>query len=65
MMTLQDTRILITVQVIDDTRSFAMALGFVIGLFTLVSDIAEAVTFTAKVFAIAFNSLAFGLGVSL
>lgn len=34
-------------------------------LSTLVNDIAEAVTFTAKVFAIGFNSLAYGLGVTL
>jgi hypothetical protein len=80
MIALQDTRILITVQLIDDSATDLMTFFFfVTSLFAVVArlgrfvsylngwidDITEAVSFTVKVFDIAFKSLAYGLGVTV
>lgn len=43
MMTLQDTRILITIQVIDDIHGLALMLAFATGLFSIVVSLAAAV----------------------
>ncbi|MCG3210577.1 MAG: hypothetical protein FOGNACKC_04208 [Anaerolineae bacterium] len=73
------TRIAINLIVEDDTGSvaqFLAALTAVLGLLVMVSrwvssvivwlaDFIEAGSFTVKVLAIGFNSLAFGLGVKL
>jgi hypothetical protein len=74
MMTLRDTRILISVQLVSDTNELVYLFAFVTGLFAMLAgliayidgwldDITEAVIFTGKVVTIAAKSLAFGLGV--
>lgn len=74
MMTLDTTRILITVQLVDDGYELAYLFAFATGLFALlagllsyingwIDDITEAASFTGKVVTIAVKSLAFGLGV--
>ena len=65
MITLQDTRILVTVQIVDDTQALTYALALATGAFVFVADVIEAVSFTAKVFSIGFRSLAYGLGVTV
>ena len=62
---LQDTRILVTVQIVDDTQALTYALAIATGALQFAADVIEAVSFTAKVFTIGFKSLAFGLGVTL
>lgn len=73
------TRIAVTVVIQDDTGRVAgllVALTALIALLIrfgkvvsdlilLVSDVIEAVTFTAKVFSIGLKAFAFGLGVSV
>lgn len=79
MMQLAETRILITVQLIDDSADLMTFFFFATSLFAIlagvgrfvaycrgwVEDITAAVIFTAKVFDIAFVSLAYGLGVRI
>jgi hypothetical protein len=75
MMTFDTTRVLITVQLVDDGYELAYLFAFVTGLFAMlagliayidgwIEDITEAVIFTGKVVTIAVKSLAFGLGVT-
>jgi len=75
MTTLEVTRVLITVQLVDDTNELVYLFAFVTGLFAMLAglvayvdgwmeDITEAVTFTAKVMTIIVKSLAYGLGVT-
>lgn len=74
MMILRDTRILISVQLVDDGYELMYLFAFVTSIFALlaafigyvygwIDDISEAATFTSKVVSIAAKSLAFGLGV--
>lgn len=74
MMTLRDTQILISVQLVDDGYELMYLFAFVTGLFALLAgflsyvngwldDICEAATFTVKVAMIAVKSAGFGLGV--
>ena len=76
MITAQNTRILVTVQIVDDTRSIMFLLALATGLFeflhrsmvALQDEIdlwAEAVSLAGKVISITGRSLAFGLGVSI
>jgi len=79
MMTLEQTRIAVQIVITDDAGELAYLLLIVTNLFALlasaarfvsyvtgwVSDIKEAVVFTVKLFSIAFNSLAWGLGVTI
>jgi len=62
MITVQDTRVLVTVQIVDDTQALTYALALATGAFAFVADVIEAVSFTAKVFTIGFKSVAWGLG---
>lgn len=80
MMTLSATKVLVTIQLVDDHgNDLIYALALVTSLFALlasvgrfgiyvagwVEDITEALVFTAKVFDIALVSLAYGMGVRL
>ena len=79
MMTLSATKVLVTIQLVDDTNELLYFFLFVTSLFAIfarigrfvayvagwIEDITEAVIFTAKVTAIAFKSLAYGLGVTV
>jgi hypothetical protein len=64
-MMLQDTRILVTVQIVDDTQALTYAVALATNAIVFVADVIEAVTFTTKVFSIGFKSLAYGLGVTI